>query len=344
MSTTEIWRAVGALADCWSKSQKVTQIREELSLDLDSEEATPCLRALALRDPQSISKMPFHVHKAFPHMGIGISQRDRTLAANSAAVELALFHLTWWIRSRLPGYPHIPAPQLAKGAFHTLNNFTIPWAPQVMQAGIEYQVRPVNCDFQLKVNAGDRYAVLADAFKELPSWAAFTQAHDALGQEIRNELLAAKQLLARQAAAADAETGIEFGDPREGLNRARSVTTQTLETLSPEARNYAESFESASEEVDRITTAVLTQLVAYGAPEMLTGISELTVIPSSPPTVSFKLLDAGYAGGIYWIDDPLIDDVVLLECFHFAGDNVFATRFHADATVLLGTGAAWRPT
>jgi hypothetical protein len=116
-----------------------------------------------------------------------------------------------------------------------------------------------------------------------------------------------------------------------------------LETLSPEARNYAESFESASEEVDRITTAVLTQLVAYGAPEMLTGVSELTVIPSSPPTVSFKLLDAGYAGGIYWIDDPLIDDAVLLECFRFAGDNVFATRFHADATVLLGTGAAWRP-
>ncbi|AEV73633.1 hypothetical protein A9W98_04765 [Mycobacterium gordonae] len=342
MSTTEIWRAVGFLADCWSKSQKVTPVREELSLDLDSEEATPCLRALALRDPQSITKMPFHVHKAFPHMGIGISQRDRALAANSAAVELAFFHLTWWIRSRLPGYPHIPAPQLAKGSFHTLNNFTVPWAPQVLQAGIEYQDRPVNCDFQLKISADDRYSVLAEAFEELPSWRAFTQAHHALGQEIRNELLTARQQLARQAAAAGAESGIEFGDPREGLNRARSVTMQTLETLSPEARRFAESFESVNEEIDRITTAVLTQLVAYGPPETLTGVSELTVSPSSPPTVSFKLLDAGYAGGIYWTDDPLIGDAILLECFRFAGDNVFATRFHADGTVLLGTGAAWR--
>lgn len=343
MSTTEIWRAVGSLADCWCMSQKVTAVRQELSLDLDSQEATPCLRALALRDPQSITKMPFHVYKAFPHIGTGgVSERDRILAANSAAIELALFHLTWWIRSRLPGYPHILAPQLAKGSFHTLDNATVPWTPQVLQAGIEHQARPVNCDFQLEINAGDRYSVLAEAFRGLPSWQAFTQADTALGQEVRNELLTARQQLARHAATASAEGGIEFGDPREGLNRARSVTGRTLETLSPEARSYAESFESVNEDIDRVTTSVLTQLVAYGPPETLMGVSELTVNPSSPPTVSFKLLDAGYAGGIYWTDDPLIGDAILLKRFYFAGDNVFASRFHADATVLLGSGPAWR--
>lgn len=224
MSTKEVWRTLRSVADCWSQSRSVAAVRKELSIDLDSSDATPCLRALALRDPQSITKMPFHVHKAFPHLGIDISQRDHEFAANSAAVELAFFHLTWWIRSRLPGYPHFPVPQLAKGAFHTLNNSTIPWASQVLQAGIENQDRPINCDFQLKVDAAGSYSTLAEALKDLPSWVAFTHALSTLRPENDKELRAARQHLERQAASM--EGGLEIGDPRDGLNRARSVTMQ----------------------------------------------------------------------------------------------------------------------
>ncbi len=230
MSTKEVWAAAASLADCWSESRKVIAVRQELSLDLDSQDATPCLRRLALQDPQSISKMPFHVHKAFPHMGLGISQRDREFAANSNAVEMAFFHLTWWIRSRLPGFPYIPAPQLAKESFHTMNNFTVPWAPQVLRAGIEYQDRPVNCDLHMEVHAGNRFTTLADAFRELPSWKAFSKAHDVLGEKTRDELVKAKLQLSGQATEASEEGGLEYGDPREGLNRARSITMATLET------------------------------------------------------------------------------------------------------------------
>jgi hypothetical protein len=321
----------------------VTEFREELWKDLDSAQAIRPLRHLALREPHEIRTMPFHVYKAFPHLGFDLTARDRRFMTNSAALEYALFMLTWFVRSRLPGFPSMPAPQLAPNAYHTMNNFFPPWMREALSSGLQYQDLSSKIDAYLAVDSGRPSRELITAFAQLPSWESFASVHSTLTPSVRAELLSARQTVNARSNPADGPGGIEFDDPRIGLSRAREITQGAIAELSPPARGYALAFDAVSDEIDRVLSGVLSQLVAFGPPETLSGVTGLELTPTTPPTVTFQLPggQAAQSGQIYWTDNTLIVDALYIENFRFGGDNVHGNRMAFDATVLTGTREAW---
>jgi hypothetical protein len=343
MSTPALWTAVASVANCWNSSQRVAGLREELWKDLDSAQAIRPLRHLALREPQEIRTMPFHVYKAFPHLGFDLTERDQRFMTNSAALENALFMLTWFVRSRLPGFPSMPAPQLTPNAYHTMNNFFPPWTREALSSGLQIQDLSPRIDGYLGIDCGRPTSELVKAFTQLPSWQNFATVHSTLTPSVRTELLAARRTIKTRLDTTDGPGGIEFNDPRVALSRAREITQGVIAELSPPARDYALAFEAVTDEIDRVLSGVLSQLVAFGLPETLSGVTGLELTPTTPPTVTFRLPggQAAQSGQIYWTDDTLIVDALYIENFRFGGDNVHGNRLAFDATVLPGTRAAW---
>jgi len=343
MSTPALWIAVASVADCWDGSERVTGLREELWKDLDSSQAILPLRHLALREPQEIRTMPFHVHKAFPHLGFELTERDQRFMTNSAALENALFMLTWFVRSRLPGFPTMPAPQLRPNAYHTMNNFFPPWTREALSSGLQFQDLSPRIDGYLGIDCGRPTRDLIEAFTQLPVWQSFANGHSALTPPVRTELLSARRTIKTRLDTTDGPGGIEFNDPRVALSRAREITQGAIGELSAPARDYALAFEAVTDEIDRVLSGVLPQLVAFGPPETLSGVTGLELTPTTPPTVTFRLPggQAAQSGQIYWTDDTLIVDALYIENFRFGGDNVHGSRLAFDATILTGTRVAW---
>jgi hypothetical protein len=114
--------------------------------------------------------------------------------------------------------------------------------------------------------------------------------------------------------------------------------------LSSNASAYATAFDEVSDEINFVIAGVISNLIAFGPAETLTGVSGLEVKATQPPTVSFLLLGDQLAqtGRIYWTNDSLITDAVCVEAVRYAEDNVHGARFALDATVLVGTATAWR--
>jgi hypothetical protein len=344
MSTYELWTAVSALTDRWVESEPVRVVREELSKDLDSGEALTGLRTLAFQAPQDIRRMPLAVYKAFPHMGFDLSPRDLRFMSNSAALDNAVCALTWAVRSVLPGYPTMPAPQLARGSYHTMDNFSPPWSREIMGAGVQYENVAQRIDTLLGIRGNGTVSRLQAAFQALPSWTVFDTRHKVLIPDVRTELLAARRTITEQTNAQNSSEEIDPGDPYTPLNRARQTTETVVASLSGDAQDYANAFGSVTEEIDRVVAGILPQLVAFGPPETLTTARDLEIFVTQPPTVAFKLHDNEFAqkGQLYWTNDSVIVDALYVEAAHMAHDNVHDLRFQFEATVLTGTSAAWR--
>lgn len=344
MSTYELWTALSALTDRWVESGPVGVVREELSKDLDSDEALTGLRMLAFQAPQDIRRMPLAVYKAFPHMGFELSARDLRFMSSSAALDNAVCALTWAVRSVLPGYPTMPAPQLARDSYHTMDNFSPPWSREIMRAGVQYENVAQRIDTLLGIRGRGTVPGLQAAFQALPSWTAFDSCHNALSPDVRTELLAARRTITERTNAQNDSEEIDPGDPYTPLNRARQTTETVVASLSGDAKDYANAFGSVTEEIDRVIAGVLPQLVAFGPPETLTTAHDLEITATQPPTVAFKLHDNEFAqkGRLYWTNDSVILDALYVEAAHMAHDNVHDLRFQFEATVLTGTSAAWR--
>jgi len=344
VSTHELWAATRALADCWSSSPIVVGVRKELKLivrDLDNPAALPGLLRITRMGSHEFYSRPIHLYKAFPHMEVNLTARERDFSHNSANIERSVSYLTWWIRSRLPGFPTIPAPQLAKDSYHSKFDPEMPWTRDGLSAGLQYSRRPAQCDYFMGVESGSRPDELAQAFMSLPSWLEFAAISQQLDDATRSELLAAKRTLADRAAAAGTESGNDFGDPRVQWGRARAMTSAVVADLSPFAAKFAAAFESVNAEINRALQCVLVQLIAFGPPRRLSGVTDLDVRATDPPTISFQVTSGANTGCLYWTDDSLIKDAVLIESFGFGGSQVHGNRANGSAVVLLGSSTAW---
>jgi hypothetical protein len=344
VSTPELWSAAAEVVEIWVDSPHVVAVRDELWKDLDSDEAIKPLRILAMREPQDIRSMPLAVYKAFPHMGIELTARDRQFMAHSLAVEKAVVWLMWSARSKLPGFPSIAAPQLAEHSRLTMNNSTPPWTRQAMQAGFQYQNLAVQVNTSLGVDCRASVNRLLSAFGTLPSWADFQRAQEDLDADLRSELLAARRSITERAINDDSTTDIESDDPWMRLKRARTIADKVITELSSRAQTYALAFERVNDEIDLVIANVITSLVAWGPPEILSGVGGLIMLATQPLTVTFQLTGAGFAqtSRVYWTDDSLVTDAMYVDGFYFGGDQIHGDRIAFDATVLVGTQAAWR--
>jgi hypothetical protein len=344
VSTPELWTAVAELVECWTESSHVNGVREELWKDLDSSAAIRPLQILALREPQDIRSMPLAIYKAFPHMGIDLTPRDRQFMAHSAALEQAIVYLMWAVRSKLPGFPMIAAPQLAEKSRLTMDNFTPPWTREAMRSGFQYQDLSHNINGAVGIDCDLSLSRLLAAFSTLPSWQAFKAAQQGLTPAVRSDLLAARRMITERAIDENAATEVDSGDPWMRIKRARANADEVIVGLPPKALAYAKAFDRVNDEIDLVIASVITSWIAFGPPDTLSGVGGLNVLATQPPKVTFQLQGDDFAqtGRVYWTDDSVVTDAIYVDGFHWAGDHVHGDRVGFDGTVLLGSNEAWR--
>src|ERR1700744_3092807 len=95
-----------------------------------------------------------------------------------AAVENAIVYLVWAVRSRLPGFPMIAAPQLAEHSRLTMHNFTPPWTRDATRSGLQYNDLSPSINTSIGVDSTDQLSQMIAGFNALPAWRTFAAAHD----------------------------------------------------------------------------------------------------------------------------------------------------------------------
>lgn len=332
------------VAETWAESRTVIDFRRELDWiveDLDNPAAIPGLLSMTRMSSSEFYSYPTRLYNAFPHLNITLTERDKQFVRNSNNIDKSISYLTWWIRSRLPGFPVLPVPQLARNSFHAKDDPDMPWTSDGLSAGIQLHSVPTNCDRFLGVESGPAASQLRDAFTKLPSWIEFEELSKQLDAATRSELVSAKLELEKKAQAAKGENGNDFADPRLHWRRAREVTAEAVAALSPFAAKFATTFDSLNSAINLALPSVLTQLIAFGPPRHLTGVADLKVQPTDPPTISFELESGASTSCLYWTDDSLIPDAVRIESVSFGSSQIHGSRSSANAVVLEGTSTAW---
>lgn len=332
------------VVEAWAESQAVIAFRRELGLiveDLDNPAAIPGLLRLTRMSSSEFYSYPTRLYNAFPHLNITLTERDQDFVRNSTNIDKSISYLTWWIRSKLPGFPVLPVPQLARNSFHTKHDPDMPWTSDGLSAGNQLSSVPMNCDIFLGVQTGPAAGQLRDAFAKLPSWIEFEELSNQLDDATRSELTGAKLELEKRAQAAESETGNDFADPRIHWRRAREITAEAVAELSPFAAKFATTFDSLNSAINMAVPSVLAQLIAFGSPRRLTGVTGLKVQPTDPPTISFELQSSASTSCLYWTDDSLIPDAVRIESVSFGESQIHGGRSSASASVLQGTSTAW---
>jgi hypothetical protein len=272
----------------------------------------------------------------------------RTWLDDAARVEHAHRRTVAWVRSRLPGYPLLPAPQLAEGSPLTTREFTwrLAWAPGERTEGLQLRDVPDELTSVLKPDARQGLALkdgarrLAVALTGTQEWARLREADAALDDATRGELRACRAAIAAgcSAQAVDAHEP-DLAHPRNEY-RIQAMAEQ-LATLTGAAAQYAGAFDAADRLIELAASDVFGQLTVHDT-ERLTGVHGVET--SGPPdhTVVFScgdvLLDCGR---VVWLDDPLVPDAVQLTRVSFYFQDTGEAIMRCGGGLLTGTSTAW---
>lgn len=292
--------------------------------------------------PMMLSVMPDNAPTVQP-------QVLRSWLDDANAVEGAHHVTVAWLRSRLPGYPLLPAPQLARGTPLTTDEYTyrLTWTRDELAAGFQFQDPPSQAVELLGASA--REAARADeaarrvavGLLETAAWRRLGDADAALSPDARAELVAARKAIA----AASRPSLVDAHEPVLALPRdayRQQVLANVLETLVGTALEYAEAFDAAERLLELAASDVFGQLVVY-RPVVLTGVTDLAAHGTERGTIEFTVKDTAHldVGSLAWVDDPLCPDAVHLTGLSYSIDRATGTRVRATALVLGGTAAVW---
>lgn len=194
MTTAAVWESLDAMAIAWRRSRRVADMAAELPPNRRSGRLLPALAKFEERGHEAESN-PLQIYKAFPHMGLPIDTATAKFMSDSEQVERSLVTTVCWIRSRLPHYPNIPAPQLANKSFHMAAglNFNVPWSKEALAAGFQFQSAPVQLNSALGISVIPEVVELADQLAHTPEWTKFSEAFAKVDSGERRELLNARK-------------------------------------------------------------------------------------------------------------------------------------------------------
>ncbi len=256
-----------------------------------------------------------------------------------------------WLRSRMPGYPSLPAPQLAPGTPLTTVEFTtrLVWIPGERQRGLQFQPAPPSAAAALQATGQQQRGLdetaraLAIAMENSEEWARLAAATQALDRGARSSLQHARAQLDQRLAAG----AVDAYEPRLAMRRdeyRQTALSEEINALTVPAQEYADAFDTADQLVETIASDVFGQLATYGEPATIRRPRDLDIQPGNPRVISFTHTDAGWPelGMIVWIDDPLIPDAVLITGYTVNVDAATGEAIRLVGTVLAGTAAAWR--
>lgn len=358
MTYEKLWSAIIGLADCWRRS---TTTRQFAALFPGNQKGA--LSGL----PKYLQELDAAVHvlnnplrfatgwafwQQIPAMFQGPSAAVLSpwLAAGRS-LETGHRSQMAWLRARLPGYPTILPPQLAKGTQFTTLEYTedIIWTPGEMGRGLQFIGAPQYSSESLGLGESDTKLlanaerVVATAFEESSEWRALLRSWEALGRDDRTVLAELRRDLVFRLS--DPEVlRIAGHGAISALAYRKSVLEDGLSSLRGNAADYALAFREATRLLDFAADGILSQLIIYGEPETLGVAGEFEAVSEANLTVVSFVADFQrfpQLGRVYWTDGGLGSDPIRLEAMNFTMNQADGVTIRVRGRVIDDFSASW---
>ncbi|OLT37049.1 hypothetical protein BJF82_10440 [Kytococcus sp. CUA-901] len=268
---------------------------------------------------------------------------------DAAQVERAHRATIAWLRSRLPGYPQLPAPQLARGTQLTTHEFTrrLVWTRHELAAGFQFQdpsvvpLRTLGATEEHAARAAEATRRLSRALAQTGEWQRLAEATAVLSSSDRAELLAARKTINKvlKPEAIDAYEP-ELALPRDAYRR--QVVADAVDTLNGASHEFAVAFEDVDRLLEFSCSMVFGQLAVYRTVSV-ESVTDLGSDNEEPGCVEFAIASESYVdpGALCWLNDPLLPDAVFLTAVTYDFDQASGMKLLARGRVLAGTATTW---
>lgn len=362
-----LWKAVWQLADAWSETPVVQEVAATLPRNRpvkDRSVGATGIPALLHHLEVSVGGLmhplmygsripvllqdPMIAGPGMPH----VDESDLTEWLQNASMLENAHRLTLgWLRSSLPRYPILRAPQLAPGTPLTTYEMTTHfiWPKHEFAEGFGRHSTPPHVPDLLGADAPTRAALeeaareLANQLREAPAWIEFNNTSHALDDETKSELREARRDLTGRLA----EERLDEHEQRLALPRSEyraHTTADVIETLTGTARSHAVAFNNVHMLLTLTACDIFSDLALYGEPWPIPVLNVEAPEPGQPIVEFESAGAAGFfldTGQVLWLGSNAVPDAVRLERKSFKMDLAQGTRDHFSARVLQGTAEAW---
>lgn len=347
MTTEEVWPAVEQLAKVWETSELVQKFLEQHPERTDNTGSV----TEGLRNIQAgtalLTKMPLvttmwePLAEQLPLVQLSSDLRAylRLVAPLGHAVESTV----GWVRSRLPRYPRIPVPQFASRGFRRSEEMgeRLAWRQQVLRAGLDRNPVPPGVASILAIDEKRITAcsnAVAQALVSSSEWQRYSDISGALTDDDIEILDAARN---RVGVLLNPKKVDEYEPSRMARRHSfrRDHVAGVVSELQGRPKELADAFDDIDTLIDQALVNVHGQLVVAGRPRI--------VVPANLEVegreVSFKYQGDGApgVGGMLWLDDPLVPEVVLTDGMGFGFNQGEGTWLTYTGQRLPGTEAAF---
>lgn len=279
----------------------------------------------------------------------------RAWLGTAAAVEIAHGITTAWLRSRMPGYPELPTPQLAPSAPLTVGEWDhpYPWTRDERRQGLQLRDPPPEITRRLEASPSearqitDFTRVLGMALQGSAEWQRMGAAADQLTRPVRAELREASRTVSERLSDAEVQRRSQRADKQSEYRV--DVLEEVLATLSGPAAEYVRSFEAANRVLESAASNVFGQLAIYGPPTLVSAPQDIDLTPgiddqlvsfTRPVTDSNKALFHLETGKLVWLDDDLVPDAIQIIRSEISFGSI-GERERYTGTILSGTAGVW---
>ena len=271
--SSRLWAAVEALADVWRTSPTVLEYAD-VFVDPQHRLGQQLREALAWERAIEAQRLLLaYLLQASPGYERFVKEPGAAqfLQQGARLAGAFLWTVEWW-RSRLPGYPTIPAPQLVRGGPLSAEELTlrVPWRQDLRRHGLQLTPAPPAIANLLGVPPqplDEASRVVGAAFATCSQVQALEQAQASLTDADRAALTAARD----QARIALRPEQIDAAADDLALDRLayrEAVVAEALDNLRDGARRYGDAFTLADRLVEQ-AAALFSQAVVNGpAPKL----------------------------------------------------------------------------
>ena len=357
-TTAKLWQAVADQAQVWSTLKPVVDVRDGLPKNTGRKENEVAIfiqnltagHARVMTNPLRLGSIVLNLRQQ--DMALGASPPEKKLndwLDAAIAVELAHQDSMAWLRSRLPSYPLILAPQLVSGTQLRTLEWTpqVPWTIEEQRQGLQFLNGPqgvsqrLHLDSEQTRRADESIRVVSEELIATDQWQRFNEATTGLSDADKTELRTVRTRLAKQLT----DRAIDEYEPGDSLRRQayrEHTTADALNSLDGNAHEYAASFGAVNALLDFVSSDVFGQLALYGTPRIL-PIADLEM-KGKDDGIAFTALPElsifSRLAELAWLDDPLISDAVQIRGSRFTFDGI-STKVSSDAIILKNTSVGW---
>ena len=270
---------------------------------------------------------------------------------NATRLEYAHRLFLEWIRSRLPGYPNLRAPQLANGTPLTTGELTqeFIWHRSEFGRGTQYQSAPFEVPAVLGLESHghkvllDKCRAVADEASKSDAWRTFGRLVQSLSEDTKIQLRLAKASLRDQLTDEKLDLHEEHAAwPR--LEYRTHTMDSAIKGLSGDALEYSIAFGEVNSLLGLVCCDIMGELSLYGPPDRIDA-SSLEFPHPGENRVQFKVpMERGLrldVRQLIKLNTPLVKDAVRVENVSMSFDVATEEECTISGLILTGTAVGW---